>query len=63
MQRKELELFKDIPVKLRKKDGYSINGTIKEIFEDSILFKTWTAQSLISMDSIDEIVEINGGDK
>lgn len=58
MKPKEIRPFqgkKDL--KLVKEDGYVLYGTIDKVYEDSILFGTDQAQSLIRIEDIKTIVE------
>ena len=61
MEQKAIENFKGKQVKLKYHNGFNLIGTILEVYKDSILFKTKTASSLISLDEIGSLVEYKGG--
>lgn len=60
MEKEHLGKFLGKPVKLVKKDGFILNGTIDAVYNDAIEFTTKQATSLISLDSIQETVLFNG---
>lgn len=57
MKRENIAIFKNKKVKLVK-DGFVLYGTIIDIDEDYIIFKTDTVTSAIKYDVIQEIVPI-----
>lgn len=57
MRREEIpEYFLDKVVKLVKQDGFVLTGKITKINKENLLFETYQASSLISLDNIREIV-------
>jgi len=56
MEKNMVESFKSQYVKLIKDTGEILDGTITEIFEDSIIFQTELARSAVAMGSIREII-------
>jgi hypothetical protein len=58
VRRDNLSIFLNKRVKLVKDDGFVLYGEIIDIDEDSLLFKTDKATSVIKYDVIQEIVPI-----
>lgn len=56
MEKNIVEPFKSQYVKLVKDTGEILDGTIIEIFEDSIIFQTELSRSAVSIGSIREII-------
>ncbi|MDH7517605.1 MAG: hypothetical protein QHH19_04605 [Candidatus Thermoplasmatota archaeon] len=56
MEKNLVESFKSQYVKLIKDTGEILDGTITEIFEDTITFQTELSRSAISINSIKEII-------
>ncbi len=56
MDKSLVESFKSQYVKLVKDTGEILDGTITEIFEDSIVFQTELARSAVAIGSIREII-------
>ena len=56
MKKENGELFLNKTVKLVKNDGFVLTGEILKIDDDSILFETEQATSLIAMDHVKELV-------
>ncbi len=56
MKREDVNAFQGKNVKLVKSDGYVLFGIIDMVNEDSILFSTKQAQSLIKFEDIKNIV-------
>lgn len=58
--KKNIEFFKNEPVKLVKKGGFVLYGTIKSVSDDSLIFEANGLKSLIIFDVIEEIVQRKG---
>ena len=58
MQKNSVLLFLGKRVKLVQKNNFILTGTIEDVFDDSLLFKTDYKTSLISFDVISEIVSV-----
>ncbi len=56
MQDETIKRFLGKNVKLVKTDDFVLKGIIEEVYEDSILFITHQATSLISLDAIREVI-------
>jgi ribosome maturation factor RimP len=48
--------FKGKKVKIRLLDGFNLSGTILEVYQESIIFRTAQAESLIAISNIKQIV-------
>lgn len=48
--------FKGKKVKIRLLDGFNLTGTILEVYQESIIFQTPQAESLIAISNIKQIV-------
>lgn len=57
MKSTDILFFKGKLVSLRKKDGFALVGTIIEVKDDCVLFKSDTATALISLDTIGSLVK------
>ena len=55
-----LEKFLNQDVRLVKADGFVINGIIKEVHDDSILFFSDGRNLILSFDRIKEVVPLRG---
>ena len=49
--------FKGKEVQLKLNDGFNLTGCILEVYQESILFKTNQAESIISLSEITKVVE------
>lgn len=49
--------FKGKEVQLKLNDGFNLTGTILEVYQESILFKTNQAEAIISLSEITKVVE------
>jgi len=58
VKRTEVELFLRKKVRLHLKTNFGVNGTIEEVFDDCMRFKTAQAESLISLDQVASITEL-----
>ena len=56
MKREEILPFLNKTIRLVKGDNFVLTGKITEINEDSLIFETFQARSLIDIDHIKEIV-------
>lgn len=56
MERKDIIFFVKKLVTLRKADGFILRGTITKLNDDSIIFETDQATSLIDINNIKELV-------
>jgi len=56
MEKNAIEPFKSKYIKLVKNNGESLDGTIIQILDDSIIFQTESRRSAFSMDSIINII-------
>ena len=56
MLKEEITLFLNKKVKLIKGNDFALTGKITQINETSIIFETTQATSIISLDSIKEII-------
>ena len=64
MERKDLTFFVKKLITLRKADGFILKGTITKLNDNSIIFETDQATSLIDITNIKEVVlkkEANNG--
>ena len=60
MREETISRFLGKYVKIVKSDGFVLIGTIDDVYSDAILFTTEQATSLISLDSLREVVLLNG---
>ena len=60
MLKELLEKFLNQDVRLVKDDGFVINGIIKEVHDDSILFFSDGRNLILSFDRIKEVVPLRG---
>jgi ribosome maturation factor RimP len=60
IEKEAITHFKGKNVKIRLLDGFNLTGTILEIYQESLLFKTSQAESLISISDIKQIVGLGG---
>lgn len=58
MEQEALKRFRNKEVKLTYKNGFNLKGSILEVYQDSILFRTQQASSLISLEEISSVVEV-----
>jgi len=58
MDREALENFKGKYVKIVEKNNFCLDGVINEVYTDSLLFKTFQRESLISFNNIKEVIAI-----
>ncbi|MCK5030617.1 MAG: hypothetical protein KAR64_04060 [Thermoplasmatales archaeon] len=60
MREETISRFLGKYVKIVKSDGFVLIGTIDDVYSDAILFTTEQTTSLISLDSLREVVLLNG---
>lgn len=60
MREETISRFLGKYVKIVKSDGFVLIGTIDDVYSDAILFSTKQATSLISLDSLREVVLLKG---
>lgn len=56
MEREAISNFEGQFVKLEYTNGFNLKGTILKVYNESILFKTSTAKSIISLCDIKSVV-------
>ena len=61
MNREIILPFQNKKVKLVLDQNFVLIGIINQVYDDSILFSTNQATSLISFSKISQIISINGG--
>jgi hypothetical protein len=58
MDREAMENFKGKYCKIVEKSGFCIDGVVDNVYDDSILFKTFQRESLISFNNIKEVISL-----